>query len=183
MPPSITSTNTTSTTVNISWLPAAGAIQYSYRYRIVGIATWSSVVISNGTSTGVTITGLVPSTTYEFQIRTKCNDNPIEWSPFSSLNNFTTAVLRTEESDVNDFNAILYPNPADKNISLEIKSNNEAQAQITITDMLGRQVLNEIEFLIIGNNIINYNIENFAAGMYLVQIQNGSESRLIKLVK
>ena len=74
-------------------------------------------------------------------------------------------------------------NPADKNISLEIKSNNEAQAQITITDMLGRQVLNEIEFLIIGNNIINYNIENFAAGMYLVQIQNESESRLIKLVK
>ncbi len=96
--------------------------------------------------------------------------------PFNNL-------LRTEESDVNDFNAILYPNPADKNISLEIKSNHEAQAQITITDMLGRQVLNEIEFLIIGNNIINYNIENFAAGMYLVQIQNGSESRLIKLVK
>ena len=95
LPPSIINpVVTTTTTATINWNAAAGAVQYNIRYRTTGTTAWTALVI-NGTQTTTTIQNLIPGTAYEYQIRTKCNSNPDEFSPYSAILNFTTTVAGT----------------------------------------------------------------------------------------
>ena len=90
LPPfNIETTDITPTSAKVNWLLTPGAIQYNLRYRKSGTIPWSNMIIS-GTSTNVLIPNLLQLTTYEFQIRSKCNSNPDEFSPYSGMNSFTT---------------------------------------------------------------------------------------------
>jgi hypothetical protein len=48
---------------------------------------------------------------------------------------------------------------------------------------LGRVALEQTEDLIAGSNTITYNISDFAKGVYLIQVSNGNEQKVFKLVK
>ena len=77
------------------------------------------------------------------------------------------------------FNAVLYPNPAISNTTLQITGNTK-NVSISITDMSGRKLWQS-------NNsnamFVNLPTEKFAAGTYIVTIKSGMESKTIKLVK
>ena len=93
LPPSIINpVGTTNTTATINWNAAAGAVQYNIRYRTTGTTAWTALVI-NGTQTTTTIQNLIPGTAYEYQIRTKCNSNPDEFSPYSAILSFSTTLV------------------------------------------------------------------------------------------
>ncbi len=83
-PTNISSTPVGASSVQVSWTAAVGAIQYNLRYRIVGTGTWITNTI-NASLTDITLSNLTPASTYEFQMRTKCNNNPTEFSPYSTL--------------------------------------------------------------------------------------------------
>jgi len=95
LPPTVSGITLSNTSVTINWTPSLGAIQYNLRYRKVGTTTWTNTIISNGLASSITIEGLSASNTYEFQLRTKCNNNPDEFSPYSAILNFTTTVAGT----------------------------------------------------------------------------------------
>jgi uncharacterized protein (TIGR02145 family) len=86
-PTNISSALIGASSVQVSWTAAAGVIQYNLRYRIVGTGTWITNTI-NASLTDITLINLTPASTYEFQMRTKCNNNPSEFSPYSTLYNF-----------------------------------------------------------------------------------------------
>jgi uncharacterized protein (TIGR02145 family) len=77
----------------------------------------------------------------------------------------------------------IYPNPTNNNINVVIQATSETQTNIRITDLLGRVVLEQTEALITGSNTITYNISDFAKGVYLIQVSNGNEQKVFKLVK
>jgi hypothetical protein len=182
LPPTVSGITLSNTSVTINWTPALGAIQYNLRYRPAGTSTWVVVIIGNGISNSTTLQNLAPATAYEFQIRTKCNDNPEEFSPYSGVLTFTTLPLRLSEGD-KQLNTLLYPNPTNSNINVVISATSETQTTIRITDLLGRVLLNETEELLSGNNTITYNIGEYAAGVYLVHVGNGNTQQVFKVVK
>jgi hypothetical protein len=182
LPPSnVSISNITATTAQINWTPAAGAIQYNLRYRKLGTTTWVNTVISSGLASSITVQGLSNSTTYEFQLRTKCNSNPDEFSPYSAVFTFVTPAQRIEEIEA--LRTLIYPNPTNNNINVVINTVSETQTTIRITDLLGRVLLNETEELLSGNNTITYNISEYAAGVYLVHVGNGNTQQVYKVVK
>jgi hypothetical protein len=182
LPPSnVSISNITATTAQINWTPAAGAIQYNLRYRKLGTTTWVNTVISSGLASSITVQGLSNSTTYEFQLRTKCNSNPDEFSPYSAVFTFVTPAQRIEEIEA--LRTLIYPNPTNNNINVVINTVSETQTTIRITDLLGRVLLNETEELLSGNNTITYNIGEYAAGVYLVHVGNGNTQQVYKVVK
>ncbi|MFK7971624.1 MAG: fibronectin type III domain-containing protein [Bacteroidia bacterium] len=63
-------TSITTNSAQVSWSAANGAVNYNLRYRAVGAASWTTV--NNVTATSQSITGLSPSTNYEWQVRTNC---------------------------------------------------------------------------------------------------------------
>jgi hypothetical protein len=173
--------NITATSAQINWTPATGAIQYNLRYRKVGTTTWTNTIISNGLASSITIEGLSASSTYEFQLRTKCNSNPDEFSPYSAVFTFVTPAQRIEKIEA--LSTLIYPNPTNSNINVVISATSETQTTIRITDLLGRVLLNETEELLSGNNTITYNISEYAAGVYLVHVGNGNTQQVYKVVK
>jgi len=74
----------TGSTATLSWTAVSGAISYNIQWRPVGTTTWSSTTSS---SASVNITGLLPTTQYEFQVQAVCSTGT---GNFSASANFTT---------------------------------------------------------------------------------------------
>jgi hypothetical protein len=87
-PNSIQSTNTTSSTTDLTWDIASVAIGYNIRYRQIGTGNW---LISNVTNNATTLTTLADCTNYEFEIETDCGMN--RTSGFSTTSTFSTVCL------------------------------------------------------------------------------------------
>ncbi|MBP6334742.1 MAG: fibronectin type III domain-containing protein [Bacteroidia bacterium] len=99
-----TSTNRTSASATLNWA-STGASSYNLRWKASVSSTWSSTIAVNGLLHN--LTGLTPSTTYEFQVQSNCGS--IGLSAFSTSGTFsTTAVVSscTSVPDVNQFGTI-----------------------------------------------------------------------------
>ena len=70
--------------VKLIWNSLSGANSYQVRYRIVGATTWETQIVSD---TFLTLTGLVPETHYEFQVKSHCSGS---WSDYAGVSDFTT---------------------------------------------------------------------------------------------
>lgn len=71
------------TDVTIDWEDISGAIRYQIQYRPQG-GGWTR---KSGTASQKRINDLVPGTTYEYRMRTKCADNT--WTSYSSISSYT----------------------------------------------------------------------------------------------
>lgn len=79
--------NITQNSATLSWSPVSGAQNYSVQTRLPG-GTWANVAGSPFSNTSVTITGLSPSTTYEWRVRANCGSGT--YSAWTSPITFTT---------------------------------------------------------------------------------------------
>jgi hypothetical protein len=77
--------NITSSSASFDWSDVSGAIGYNIQYRKTGTTTWTS---TTSTTSSKSVSGLTPSTTYEFQIQTICSGGT---GAFSSSRTFTTS--------------------------------------------------------------------------------------------
>ena len=79
--------NITQTSATLGWSSVSGAASYSVQWRLPG-GPWYDVPGSPSTSTWISLNGLDPNTTYQWQVRTNCyNGMTSDWSYIAS---FTT---------------------------------------------------------------------------------------------
>ena len=87
-----TTTNLTSTSVNVSWQSPGGYVDfYNIQYKLSNVEWTSPNDVRNitlmGFQTSVSINRLLPNTTYDLRIRTQNANGQSEWSPVAT---FTT---------------------------------------------------------------------------------------------
>ncbi len=81
-------------------------------------------------------------------------------------------------------NVSLYPNPSTDNINISFESKNNERITINISDINGRVVLIERTDVQKGNNVVNANIAELNAGMYIISLSSDSgNSYRTKFVK
>jgi hypothetical protein len=73
-----------------------------------------------------------------------------------------------------------YPNPSNTYFTLAIKSSKPDRIEMKVTDMLGRLI--EVKPGIMPNGTIQVG-SKYAVGTYMVQIMQGDEKRVLKLIK
>ena len=83
----LAATSVTTASAVLNWIAVPGAINYSVQYRQVGTTTWSS---TTSTTNSVTVSGLLPATSYEYQVQTICSGGS---SAYCSSISFTTLAL------------------------------------------------------------------------------------------
>lgn len=83
-PSGFTLSHITTTTATVSWKAVSGATNYKLQYRVKGTSTWT-MLSTNATSK--TITGLSPSTIYQYKMKSVCGTVS---SLYSAINTFTT---------------------------------------------------------------------------------------------
>ena len=86
-PGGLTVSNINAYSADISWQAQSGEITYTFRYRKKYTTQWTTV---NSNYNQVELSGLIPSTTYEWSVKTLCSTTE---SSFSPINEFTTATL------------------------------------------------------------------------------------------
>lgn len=83
-PANLLATEVSQTTAAISWSASTSATQYTLQFKPEASGTYTSVLV-NGTTK--TLSGLLPGTTYSYQVKTNCT---AESSSYSPVQTFTT---------------------------------------------------------------------------------------------
>lgn len=71
-------------------------------------------------------------------------------------------------------NALLMPNPATNNATIQCESKYESIATMSIFNTIGTEVLRNSVILSAGNNTLPFSVETLSAGSYIVKIENGT---------
>ena len=115
----------------------------------------------------------LPGTVYYYRLKQVDVDGLFTYS------NIASAMLKADNGFTLE---TIHPNPANEQVSVGVISNVNAQAVITMTDILGRVVLTEDWPMSIGYNINQFDISKFADGTYTVSISSGNIKTAKKLV-
>jgi hypothetical protein len=75
-----------------------------------------------------------------------------------------------------------YPNPAHEQIEVTFKTNEGGNYTISVTDVLGRTVIEETDKASAGDNSQILHIEGLAKGVYMITLQKGNEVYKTKVV-
>ena len=68
----------------------------------------------------------------------------------------------------------IFPNPMNEAVNLVFDSNDPFDAQIVISDLLGRQMVTKNVEILRGPNQVNMSVNNLQNGIYFVQLRNNS---------
>jgi len=80
------------------------------------------------------------------------------------------------------FDLTVYPNPASQSVSLLINSSEaSANAKVKFYNILGSEMLAQTVKLTAGKNVLTADVSSLAAGMYFVEITEGTNSIMKKL--
>ncbi len=81
------------------------------------------------------------------------------------------------------FNQVdVYPNPANDNATLMINLDEASEVTITMYNSMGQVVSSDNKNLVMGTNNVALDVENLAAGVYFINVQQGTSKVSKKLV-
>jgi len=93
---------------------------------------------------------------------------------------FTSGVAKVALN--NPLNAVIYPNPADKDLFVELASeNSNTMASISIKDVNGKELIITKQKLQKGNNKIALDVAKLKAGFYFINITANNQSSVLKI--
>ena len=93
-PTNLKVTSITSTSATLSWDSSGSGISYAYQYQEAGASDWSAETTINTTS--VSLNGLTPGTTYNFQVKVKSGSDESDWATIT----FTTPCVSISLTDI-----------------------------------------------------------------------------------
>ena len=103
-PTGLSSSVITSGSATVNWSVVSGAANYDVDYSLAGINSWTNVATATS-STSVNITGLNPSTPYDWRVRSNCG---VSGSSGYSAGQFTTTAIVTCPDQYEPNNSIKY---------------------------------------------------------------------------
>ena len=171
VPASITFTATTSPgSVMLTWPAVSGAASYTVQYRAANTASWTQ---AGTTNTYLPINNLTPATPYEFQIRTVCitSNGATVSSAWSPSYFYTTPLLLS-----------VYPNPADRAVTVEWVSETEGQVLIELRDVFGQRMYADAFESQAGMNRVEIPITALGDGWYSLSVSSNKQATTSRLL-
>ncbi len=153
---------------------------YLADYRPAG--TVNDYVVKNWQFVNCISLGQVDSLTFEM----KSSDNNafgMKTPAFFSMDNFTIQSTVGIEELSNTTNISLFPNPTKENLFLNFESNSSNELNIAIYDITGKILQQNTIQTSIGENQLKLSTENYEAGIYFIEMNDGSNSKRIKFIK
>jgi len=193
-PDSAWTSNVTCHTARLNWLPGACANKYELWGGPAGASGWVRMAVSGVTQFAG---GLQPNTTYEWKVRTHCDELCYKRSVFTPLATFTTpscnssdAALRKQGDALFSFDAptagpelAVYPNPADDQLMIEITGLPASQpATLRLANLHGRTVINEKVEGADGLVLYKLNVRDMPNGIYQLIVMDEETLSVKKVV-
>jgi hypothetical protein len=137
-PVGLSTTAVKATSAKVNWALVSCAEGYQLKYRVAG-GSWTNVNLNASASTKK-LNNLLPSTEYEWKIRTKCVSNPKVYSAYSAVQHFTTKALKegSEEGAPPAAALSAFPNPFSDEATIRIAVSENSDAELALYDMQGK---------------------------------------------
>ncbi len=172
-PTSLGSQNINNISAEVNWNGSADS--YNVQCGLEGYE-FGTGLIANTSINNILLQNLMPSTTYDVYVRSRCNGEPGLWS---EKHQFTTEEENFSINELTILSIVIYPNPVSKYLFIELDG-----------------VINELNYIImditgktlkkgnIGGSLLEIDLSNFNSGIYTIQFELKDEQRKIfKLIK
>ncbi len=162
------------TTITITYTGDPNEINTRAEYRPIGGATWMEwghyPIGTAGTIIIGTPQGIMPSTTYEYRLKSTCGSG---FGYYSSTGTVTTgAAARIGAGFVLD---AVYPNPAHDMLNLGLDLEKAGDVVISVRDVLGKVVRNQVIAGTEGIQTPTVEVNGLPRGTYLLSVEvNGT---------
>lgn len=160
----------TSVSANLKWHAATGAGSYKLQHRKVGDTDWLNKTIDDGSSSK-TLNNLLPDTEYEWHVKTICTDG--QNSTYSEISTFTTLPQKLQ-ADGEVVTLSLFPNPADRTISLNCNEPFLQPVSVSLVNMLGVSVFRVENYVPESFTPLVIPVDRLIPGPYLIHLDTGN---------
>ncbi|MCS7073498.1 MAG: GEVED domain-containing protein, partial [Bacteroidia bacterium] len=114
---------------------------------------------------------VTPGIRYYYRLKQVDWDGSFHYSPIIE------AIIPTQTEILME----VYPNPTDGNVTLQLSSPFDGEAEFTLKDLVGKNLWSRQQYIHAGKEIIPLEW-NFPSGCYLLQVKFGNEIRSTKLI-
>ena len=177
IPYGLSNTPLNNTSATVSWTPLVTADSFLVRYSIFGTTNyiWKKILGTGGV-TSTTLTGLIPNSQYQWQVRPICNGVPAGPYSVSDVINVPPSPARLS-TPLADDRFVVYPNPATELVNIQFESATNEKAIVQLIDLTGRILKNNEFSAVSGNNMITLPLHGISRGVYTLIIQTGDVRR------
>jgi Metallo-peptidase family M12B Reprolysin-like/Secretion system C-terminal sorting domain/Bacterial pre-peptidase C-terminal domain/Fibronectin type III domain len=163
-------------TMTLTTLPA------NYSLRLLNSAGTTLVSSTNTGTTSESISTTVAAGTY--YARVYANTSNFNATSCYTLKVALGTASKGEITDVSNAEDrfIISPNPAQHTANLSFHSEMDGDAEITVSNMVGRIIFTQKASVVEGQNNAVVDLTNLANGIYLVRIQNGDQIKTAKIL-
>ena len=167
--------NITSSSADLNWDAVPGAIGYKIKWKQTGIpgvnvdTVWAVNVL--------TISGLNPSSTYKWKVKSICDtatNNSSGFTPWIFFTTISSAKImtfdNTDDSNISSLN--IYPNPSRGKLYIEFDIFENDDFKISIIDAVGNAILIEEKQNYNGEYFKVFELNNYKKGMYIIRVEN-----------
>ena len=168
-------TNAGTITLTLTTLPA------NYHLRLLNSAGTTLASSTNGGTNNESISTTLSAGTYYARVY------PPKTSNWNATNCYTIQVAlgtasKEETVQFIDDRFSIAPNPAQHSATLSFNSELEGDAEITVTNMVGRLMYSQRTAVLEGQNSALLDLSSLSNGVYLVRIQNGDQTQTAKIL-
>lgn len=167
--------------LNFVWNSVTGATSYRLQISTTSVFAGTPMIYNQNAipDTFQSVTTLLqPNTLYYWRVQSENGSLP---GMYSTRYSFTTGTS-TAVQEANAEDLLLngpWPNPATELTTLSIISRTDQEVEFILRDLSGRVVLKRNDKLTTGNNSIQFTVDKFKPGLYLlvIRLPQGCENR------
>ncbi len=170
--------NITATAAKLTWKKGSCVNTHQVRYRKSTVLSWN--IINSGKTNAYQLSNLQAGTTYDWQVKAKCDSSGNFVSGWGSLKQFTTSSLREEDGiELPDrelsFDLEIVPNPNSGIFRIEVIGNVNSNYNLEIVNILGT-IIDRIDFNSDSELFtVPFDYTNQPAGIYFLRINDGKD--------
>jgi hypothetical protein len=116
----------------------------------------------------------------------KLNCFVAEYSMYPIVRGFTrksgNSTDDTKYSDLKKGDFAVYPNPSSGDFSIQIASKESTVVRVNLSNIVGEVIYTETKNIIIGDNLLTENFNDFPGGIYLIKVITEKETLSKKIV-
>ncbi|MEL6942053.1 MAG: M43 family zinc metalloprotease, partial [Bacteroidota bacterium] len=181
-PTGLFETNNTGTSVTLNWTAVSAANNYTVQGRQQGSNNWQLTLTANTNSTTVS-NNIVPGVTYEWRVRSNCNDGNSDFSEIATFVAGGSSADRTIENRSGfiiekELTAKVYPSTTSGLLNIRT---NQTINQIQILDITGKVVRSIVAEQ--DTTLTQLNVSNLVNGHYFIRLQANDDIKTLRFVK
>ena len=164
--------NISTNSADLIWDAVSSAVSYRIKWRKSPGPLNVNVVSTNL----LPLTGLDPSSTYKWKVRSNCDASESNVSAFTSWQYFNTlSSIRISSGDAELVkNLKVYPNPTRGLFNISFVSDDVVTLELLVLDAYGKVIMTENKEMFVGEYTKQVDLSEYPKGIYMVQIKTNN---------